>query len=347
MEDGKYKLTETLLYNSSEGAVTLEVIIDQENETMWVTQKTMAHTFGVNVRTINEHLQNIFKTKELDENSVFQKIWITASDGKDYLTKFYNLDVIISVGYRVNSKEATQFRIWTTNLIKEFMVKGFVLDDELLKNGARFGKDYFDELLERIREIRVSERRAYQKVTDLYTTSYDYKDNKQITGDFFAEVQNKIIYAVTGKTAPELIVERANSTEIDMGLTTWKGSPKSKIHASDVVISKNYLHEDELKTSDRLVDGFLTTAEMRVETYRKKEKPLLLKDWSELLNNYINLNDFEILKNKGKTSKKYADKKAKKEYKKYQPIQDKLYKSDYDRRIEEVSKAIKIIEGKK
>ncbi|MDR0912663.1 MAG: virulence RhuM family protein [Methanobrevibacter sp.] len=340
------KLQTTLLYKGFEGAVTLDVVIDNENETLWVTQKSMAKTFNVQVPAISKHLKNIFEDEELDENSVVSKMEITASDGKNYNTKFYNLDAIISVGYRVNSKQATDFRIWATNVLKEYMVKGFVLDDELLKNGSRFGRDYFDKLLERVREIRVSERRVYQKITDLYALSYDYNDNPKITRDFFVKVQNKVIYAVSGKTAPEIIVERADADEINMGLITWEGSPKTKIHASDVVISKNYLNETELKTANKLVDGFLTTAEMRVETHRQREKPLLLKDWAELLDNYILLNDFNILDNKGKVSRKNADKIAMREYDKYRPIQDKLYKSDHDKRIEEVTKLINKIENK-
>jgi hypothetical protein len=340
----KNEIIETLLYSSKEGDVSIEVIFD--DETFWTTQKTMSHVFGVKEHTITYHLKNIFNEGELDDISVTRKIRATASDGKKYLTNFYNLDAIISVGYRVNSKQATNFRIWATNVLKEYLIKGFVLDDELLKNGRKFGKDYFDELLERIREIRVSERRAYQKITDLYTTSYDYNSNPQITRDFFAKVQNKVIYAVSGKTAAELISERVDSEKLHMGLTTWKGSPSSKVHASDVVISKNYLYEEELETADRLVDGFLTTAEMRVKTNRKSEKPLLLKDWSDLLDDYIELNRFEVLEDKGEVSKKDADKIAKKEYEKYRSIQDKIYESDYDRRLEEVDKAIKRIEGK-
>ncbi|MDR0900966.1 MAG: virulence RhuM family protein [Methanobrevibacter sp.] len=340
----KNEVIETLLYSTDDGDVSIDVLF--ENDTFWTTQKTMSNVFGVKENTITYHLKNIFNEGELNEISVTRKIRVTASDGKKYLTNFYNLDAIISVGYRVNSKQATHFRIWATNILKEYLVKGFVLDDELLKNGRKFGKDYFDELLERIREIRVSERRAYQKITDLYATSYDYNNDPQITRDFFAKVQNKVIFAVSGKTAAELILKRADSEKLYMGLTTWKGSPSSKIHASDVVVSKNYLYEDELETADRLVDGFLTTAEMRVKTHRKTEKPLLLKDWSDLLDDYIKLNRFEILNNKGEVSKKDADKIAKKEYEKYGPIQDKIYQSDYDMRLEEVDKAIKRIEGK-
>jgi len=345
MINEKNELIETLLYSGEEGDVSIDVLF--EDETFWTNQKTMANVFGVKVNTINYHLKNIFDSGELDENSVIRKIRITGSDGKNYQTNFYNLDVIISVGYRVNSKQATHFRIWATNILKEYLIKGFVLDDELLKNGRKFGKDYFDELLERIREIRVSERRAYQKITDLYATSHDYNNDSRITRDFFAQVQNKVIFAVSGETAAEIINERADSEKLYMGLTSWKGSPNSKIHPADVVISKNYLYQEELKIADRLVDGFLITAEMRVETQRTKEKPILLKDWFELLDDYIKLNQFEILENKGKTTKKHTDKIAKIEYEKYRKIQDKLYKSDNDKRLEEIDKAIKRIENKK
>jgi hypothetical protein len=222
MKGNEAELIETLLYSGNYGAVTLEVIIDQENETMWATQKTMAELFKKNTNTIDEHLQNIFKTQELDEILTTQNFRVVQKEGKRNVKrnfKFYNLDAMIAIGYRVNSKQGTQFRIWATNILNEYMIKGFVLDDELLKNGTRFGKDYFDELLERIREIRVSERRAYQKITDIYAISYDYNNNPQITRDFFAKVQNRVIYAVTGKTAPEIIAERANFNKINMGLT--------------------------------------------------------------------------------------------------------------------------------
>jgi len=348
MKSEKNAVLETLLYAGNGEDHSINVLFD--DETMWATQKTMSNVFGVKEHTITYHLKNIFKEGELNENSTTRKIRVVQNEGEREINRkvnFYNLDAIISVGYRVNSIQATHFRIWATNILKEYFIKGFVLDDELLKNGRKFGKDYFDELLERVREIRVSERRAYQKITDLYATSYDYNKDPKITKDFFAEVQNKVIFAVTGKTAPEIISQRANSKKLHMGLTSWKGSPDSKIHASDIVISKNYLYEDELKITDRLVDGFLTTAEMRVETHRKNEKPVLLKNWTELLESYIKLNDFNLLDNKGNISKKDADKIAKDEYKKYRSKQDKLYGSDNDKRLDEVRKSIKKIEGRK
>jgi len=331
------KLNKTLLYVGPEGAVTLEVILDYKNETMWINQKTMAKTFGVNVRTISEHLQNIFKTKELDENSVFRKIRITASDGKKYNTNFYNLDAIISVGYRVNSKEATQFRIWATKVLKEYMRKGFVLDDELLKNGSRFGKDYFDELLERIRKIRTSERRFNQKITDIYTTSYDYNPKAIITKEFFANVQNKLIYAVSGYTAAEIISQRADSQKPFMGLTHLKDS-NGQILLSDAVISKNYLNKEEFDNLNRIVEGFLLLAEGRA----KNQIPTSMNDWKNVLDDYIKLNQLPILNSKGKISSDMAKVIAKKHYEKFIVLHDKTFQSDFDKMIEE----IKRIEGK-
>lgn len=242
----KYKFQKTLFYVGDEGEVSLDVIVDQERETFWATQKTMAEVFDVNVPAISKHLKNIFEEGELIKNSVISKMETTASDGKKYKTNFYNLDVIISVGYRVNSKNATRFRIWATQQLKELIIKGFVLDDELLKNGSRFGIDYFNQLLERVRDIRSSERRFNQKITDIYATSFDYKKDAQITREFFATVQNKLIYAVSGHTAAEIIADRSDSEKINMGLTNWS-NPNGKIIFSDVVISKNYLNERELK----------------------------------------------------------------------------------------------------
>ncbi|MDL2247080.1 virulence RhuM family protein [Methanobrevibacter sp. OttesenSCG-928-K11] len=316
-------------------------------ETFWATEKAIATSFGVKTSTINYHLKNIFKEGELDESSAIQKIEVSGSDGKKHIKNFYNLDTIISVGYKLNSSQATNFRIWATNILKEYLIKGFVLDDELLKKGRKFGKDYFDELIERVREIRISNRRAYQKIADLYELSYDYNDDPKITGIFYSNVQNKIIYAVTGETAPEIIKHRADSEKLDMGLTRWKGSPNSKIHPSDIIISKNYLTKEELKATDRLIDGFLETAEIKVENTREKESPILLKSWTNLLDGYLKLNDFKILTDKGDVSKKAADTIARKEYKKYRELQDEIYKSDNDKRLEEVQNAIRRLESKK
>ena len=332
----KYKFQKTLFYVGDEGEVSLDVIVDQERETFWATQKTMAEVFDVNVPAISKHLKNIFEEGELIKNSVISKMETTASDGKKYKTNFYNLDVIISVGYRVNSKNATRFRIWATQQLKELIIKGFVLDDELLKNGSRFGIDYFNQLLERVRDIRASERRFNQKITDIYATSFDYKKDAQITREFFATVQNKLIYAVSGHTAAEIIADRSDSEKINMGLTNWS-NPNGKIIWSDVVISKNYLNERELKRLNSLVDGFLTLAESRA----LNKIPMSMKDWKKVLDDYINLNLLPILEGKGKISSADARKIAKEEYDKFKVIQDRNYQSDFDKLIID----IKRIEG--
>ena len=325
-----------MLYVGDEGEVSLDVIVDKEGETFWTTQKTMAEVFGVTKQNVSYHLKDIFKTGELDENSAVKKILTTASDDKKYKTNFYNLDAIISVGYRVNSKNATHFRIWATKQLKELIIKGFVLDDELLKNGSRFGVDYFNQLLERVRDIRSSERRFNQKITDIYATSFDYKKDAQVTRDFFATVQNKLLYAVSGKTAAEIIAERSDSEKINMGLTNWS-NPNGKIILSDVVISKNYLKEKELKRLNSLVDGFLTLAESRA----LNEIPMSMKDWKKVLDDYIDLNLLPVLEGKGKISSDDAQKIAKKEYDKFKIIQDRDYQSDFDKLIID----IKRIEG--
>lgn len=329
--DEEIKMQKTLLYVGDEGEVSLEVIVDCERETFWATQKTMAEVFGVNVPAISKHLKNIFEEGELVKNSVISKMETTASDGKKYNTNFYNLDAIISVGYRVNSKNATRFRIWATQQLKELIIKGFVLDDELLKNGSRFGIDYFNQLLERVRDIRSSERRFNQKITDIYATSFDYNKDAQITREFFATVQNKLIYAVSGHTAAEIIADRCGSEKINMGLTNWS-NPNGKIILSDVVISKNYLNEKELKRLNSLVDGFLTLAESRA----LNQVPMSMNDWKEVLDDYINLNLLPILEGKGKISSSDAQKIAKEEYDKFRVIQDRDYQSDFDKLIIEI-----------
>ena len=327
------KMVKTLLYVGDEGEVSLDVIVDHERETFWATQKTMAEVFGVSKQNISYHLKDIFKTGELKEISVVKKILTTASDGKKYNTNFYNLDAIISVGYRVNSKNATHFRIWATQQLRELIIKGFVLDDELLKNGSRFGVDYFTQLLDRIRDIRSSERRFNQKITDIYATSFDYKKDAEITKEFFATVQNKLLYAVSGHTAAEIIAERSDSEKINMGLTNWS-NPNGKIILSDVVISKNYLNENELKRLNALVDGFLTLAESRAQN----KIPMAMKDWKNVLDEYINLNLLPILKGKGKISYNDAQKIAKKEFEKFKIIQDRNYQSDFDKLVVEIKK---------
>ena len=321
------------MYIGDEGEVSMDVIVDPKMETFWATQKTMAEVFNVKVPAISKHLKNIFEEGELQKNSVVSKMEITASDGKKYNTNFYNLDAIISVGYRVNSKNATHFRIWATKQLKELIIKGFVLDDELLKNGSRFGIDYFTQLLERVRDIRSSERRFNQKITDIYATSFDYNKDAQLTREFFATVQNKLIYAVSGHTAAEIIAERSDSEKTNMGLTNWS-NPNGKIILSDVVISKNYLNEKELKRLNSLVDGFLTLAEARA----LNEIPMSMGDWKQVLDDYINLNLLPILEGKGKISSNDAKKIAKDEYDKFKVIQDKHYQSDFDKLIIDIKR---------
>ena len=331
--ENKSQIVNTLLYISDEGAVSIDVIIDQENETMWATQKTMAELFNVNVPAISKHLKNIFEDNELEKNSVISKMEITASDGKKYKTNFYNLDAIISVGYRVNSKNATNFRIWATSILKDYIIKGFALDDELLKKGTRFGKDYFENLLERIRAIRSSERKFNQKITDIYITSFDYNKNAELTKEFFATVQNKLIYAVSGHTAAELIATRCDSNKENMGLTSWKNQ-NDKILMSDVVISKNYLTKDELLILNNLVDGFLTLAETRA----RNQIPMRMADWKNILDAYINLNQLPELMDKGNISSDDAKKIAQEEYEKFKVIQEKTFESDLDKFIKEIKR---------
>lgn len=327
-------LVETLLYKSENDDVTINVVIDQENETMWATQKTIAELFNVNVPAISKHLKNIFNEGELTKNSVISKMETTANDGKKYNTNFYNLDAIISVGYRVNSKEATQFRKWATGILKEYMVKGFVLDTELLKNGTRLGKDYFDDLLEKIKEIRASERRVYQKVTDIFMEcSYDYDKKSDTAREFYSKVQNKLHYAVTGQTAAEIINERADHTKENMGLTTWKNAPKGKILKSDVHIAKNYLNKDEISELNNVVNMYLDYAENQA----RRHNPMTMKDWAEKLDKFLEFNEYGILEDKGKVSKIVAENKADKEYSRFRVKQDKEYKSDFDMLIENVN----------
>ena len=328
-------LVETLLYKSENDDVTINVVIDQENETMWATQKTIAELFNVNVPAISKHLKNIFNEGELTKNSVISKMETTANDGKKYNTNFYNLDAIISVGYRVNSKEATQFRKWATKILREYMVKGFALDIELLKNGSRFGKDYFDELLEKIKEIRASERRVYQKITDIFKEcSWDYDKDSETAREFYSKVQNKLHYAITGQTAAEIINERADHTKKHMGLTTWNNAPDGKILKSDIIVAKNYLDEEELSELNNIVNMYLDYAENQA----RRHKLMSMEDWAIKLDKFLEFNEYELLENKGKISKNKADNKANNEYEQFRIIQDMEYISDFDKIIEDVKK---------
>jgi hypothetical protein len=290
-----------LFYTTADGAVKVEVIF--QDETFWLSQKRIAELFGVDVRTISEHLRNIFRSGELVEDSVFRKIRITADDGKNYLTNLYNLDAVIAVGYRVNSHQATQFRIWATQTLKEFIIKGFVLDDERLKQGRHFGKDYFDELLERIREIRASERRFYLKITDIYEQcSIDYQKDAEITQTFFKTVQNKLHWAITGQTAAEIIAGRADAAKPNMGLATWKNAPHGKVLKSDGIVAKNYLVEKEIKELERIVSMFLDYAENQAA----RQIPMRMEDWINKLDGFLQFNEYEILTNAGNVSHEVA-----------------------------------------
>jgi len=321
-----------VLYTTSEGKVKIEVIL--KDESVWLTQKAMSELFGVKRPAITKHLKNIFDSKELQENSVSSILEHTASDGKKYRTQFYNLDAIIAVGYRVNSYQATQFRIWATKVLKEFMIKGFALDDERLKQGATlFGKDYFEELLERIREIRASERRFYQKITDIYSLSVDYDKNSPITRDFFSTVQNKLHWAITGKTAAEMIYDSVDADKVHMGLTSWKGSPDGKILKSDVTVAKNYLDKAHLEELNRLVSAYLDLAENRA----RKGVLTTMKKWVEFLNGFLELSDYPILMNKGKVSMLEARIKAEGEYEKFRVIQDEDFISDFDEEVKRIT----------
>jgi hypothetical protein len=282
-----------ILYETPEGKVQVSVLL--ENETFWLTQKAMAALFGVEIPAISKHLSNIFETNELQEESVVSILETTAADGKNYKTKFYNLDAVIAVGYRVNSKQATQFRIWATQTLKEFIIKGFVLDDERLKQGKSFGKDYFDELLARIRDIRASEKRFYQKIRDLFMLSDDYDKTDKKTELFFAEIQNKLLFAVTKHTAAEIIAHRAKADLPNMGLTSWKGG---RVRKEDIFIAKNYLSEDEVDTLNRMVTLFLDTAELRV----KEQIPLSLAFWKEEADSVIRFSRKPLLDHTGKIS---------------------------------------------
>ncbi|MCK5319914.1 virulence RhuM family protein [Candidatus Parcubacteria bacterium] len=326
--------TEFLLYTAPNGKVKVEIFLKDEN--IWLTQAKIAKLFGVDRTVITKHLRNIFKNGELQENSVCANFAHTADDGKKYNTKFYNLDAIISVGYRVNSAQATHFRIWATERLKEYIIKGFTMDDERLKNPNNiFGQDYFEEQLARIRDIRSSERRLYQKVTDIYAQcSADYSPTNNITKQFFATVQNKLHFAITGKTAAEIIHERADSKKYNMGLTTWKYAPKGKIRETDVVIAKNYLVEHELNLLNRIVTMYLDYAEMQAQ----KGIIMYMKDWVKRLNIFLKFNEWEILTNAGKISHEVAEALALGEYDIFKKIQDKNYISDFDKEVKKILK---------
>lgn len=313
------------IYRNEEGNIIVDAIL--KNETLWLTQKGMSKVFDCSIDNISLHLKNIFKEKELDENLVTEKSSITASDGKNYKTKIYNLDAIVSVGYRINSKKATEFRIWATKILKEYMVKGFVLNDERFIRGNKYDAQYFDELLERIKTIRTSERMAYQKITDLFiATAIDYNSKSEEAYTFFKIVQNKLHYAISGHTAAELIYNRANSNKKNMGLTNWKNSPDGLIYKYDVLIAKNYLNEEEIRKLNDLTNMFLVFAEDEA----RERHVMTMKDWIEATDNLLKFRRKNVLDNAGSVSHKQAIEKAENEYEKFKVKQDLKYISSMD-----------------
>ncbi|MGI8668966.1 MAG: virulence RhuM family protein [Aridibacter sp.] len=331
MEENK---SEILFYEAPNGQTKVEVYF--EDETVWLTQGQMVELFRKAKSTISEHIGNVFDEGELDPTATVRKFRTVQKEGERTVEReleYYNLDVIISVGYRVKSQQGTQFRIWATKQLRELIIKGFVLDDERLKHGKRFGRDYFDELLERIREIRASERRFYQKITDIYAQcSIDYDSTSDISKTFYKSVQNKLHWAITGKTAAEIIAKRADSEKENMGLQTWKKAPKGKVLKSDVSIAKNYLIEKEIKELERIVVMYLDYAELQAE----KQRPMKMADWVEKLDAFLQFNEYEILKDAGKVSHKVAKELAEKEYEKFRKVQDKTFESDFDKEVKKL-----------
>lgn len=319
-----------LIYRSAEENVSVDAIVKEES--IWLSQKGMAELFECSTDNISLHLKNIFSSGELDKNSVTEKISATAADGKNYPTQFYNLDAIISVGYRVNSRRATQFRIWATGILKEYMTKGFVLDDERLKQGKdAFGKDYFRELLERVRSIRASERRIWQQVTDIFAEcSIDYDRNSPVTKDFYAMVQNKFHYAITGQTAAEIVYNKADHTKEHMGLTTWKNAPEGRVLKSDVSVAKNYLSEKQIRQLERTVSGYFDYIEDLIE----RENTFTMEQFAASINEFLSFRRYDILPDKGKVSARQARAKAEAEYDLFNPTQKIV--SDFDRTIRQM-----------
>lgn len=326
---------ELILYRTPEGSVRIEVLY--ETETFWLDQRKIADLFSVDIRTVSYHLKSVYDSGELDRARTLRKIWRVQMEGAREVRReieYYNLDAVISVGYRVNSTQATRFRIWATQTLREFIIKGFVLDDERLKLNKRFGKDYFDELLERIREIRASERRFYLKITDIYEQcSIDYDKDAEVTKTFFRTVQNKLHWAVTGQTAAEIIAERADASKPTMGLTHWKNGPGGKIQKSDVCVAKNYLIEKEIKELDRIVAMFLDYAENQAA----RQIPMRMTDWIERLNAFLLFNEYDVLTNAGKVSAEVAKKLAEDQYAAFRARQDASFESDFEREVKRIT----------
>lgn len=317
--------TDFLVFTRQAGEDGIEVRVS--GESVWLTQKGMAQLFDCSTDNISLHLKNIFKSGELSESSVTEESSATAADGKTYKMKFYNLDAIISVGYRINSVRATQFRQWATQVLKTFAIQGYVLDKTRLENGQIFDEEYFEHLLDEIREIRASERKFYQKITDIYSTAVDYSRDAVTTKEFFATVQNKLHYAIHGHTAAELIVDRADHTKEHMGLTTWKNAPKGKIVKADVSVAKNYLTQSELKDLNQFVSMYLDYAERQA----RRHIPMTMEDWAKKLDVFLQFNEEEVLHDKGRVSAEIAKSFAESEFEKYRVIQDRLFESDFDK----------------
>ena len=329
---------EYLTYVASVGDQQDSIEMRYEDENIWLTQKMMATLYDVDVRTINYHVKKIFSDSELQEDSVIRKFRITAADGKGYSTNHYSLEMIIAVGFKVNSERAVQFRKWVNQIAKDYTIKGWVMDDERLKNGGSvLTTEYFDRLLEQIREIRLSERRFYQKITDIYATALDYDRTSKTTKQFFAKVQNKMHYAVHGHTAAELIYERADADKPHMGLTTWAAAPEGKIVKSDVSVAKNYLSEQEMRSLERIVSAYLDLAEDRAERYI----PMTMEDWAKRLDLFLMADDREVLQDAGKITAEIAKAKAETEFEKYRVIQDRLFMSDFDKYMLELEENAK------
>lgn len=323
---------EYLTFVASTGEDRDSIEMRYEDENIWLTQKMMATLYDVSVAAINQHLKKIFEDGELQEEAVIKKYLITATDGKKYNTNHYNLQAIIAVGFKVNNQRAVRFRVWANQIVEQYTIKGWAMDEERLKNGGTvLTKKYFEEQLECIREIRISERNFYQKLTDIYATSLDYDRNALTTKEFFAKVQNKMHYAVHRHTAAELIYERADAEKPHMGLHTWKDAPNGKIKKSDVSVAKNYLTEDEMKSMELIVSAYLDLAENRA----RRHIPMTMEDWAKRLDIYLQADDLEVLKDAGKISAQLAKMHAETEFEKYRVVQDRLYQSDFDRYLEE------------
>lgn len=327
---------EYLTYVAATGDSSESIEMRYEDENIWLTQKIMAILYGVDVRTINDHIKRVYGDSELSQEATIRKYRIVQTEGNRQVSRdviHYNLQMIIAVGFKVNNERAVQFRKWANTIVKDFTIKGWVMDDERLKNGgSQLTKDYFDKLIEKVREIRLSERRFYQKVTDIYATAVDYDSSAKATNRFFSAVQNKLHYSVHGQTAAEVIYSRADAEKEHMGLTSWDGSPNGKIHSYDVIVAKNYLSEDELRKLERIVSAYLDFAEDMAE----RHIPMTMEDWEERLNSFLTLWDKDVLKDNGKISAELAKAHALSEFEKYRVVQDKLYRSDFDRMLAEL-----------